>query len=251
MDVVPILSTIILIATAVTLIVAISSYFIFRIKEKRREARAAAALRRRQKEDREKTRPSGANPIVEEEVETNEDERLRTDRRSTIAVVKDDGPAVIHNRRSEDRRRSQPGHSHPRHDPDLNRRVADRRNPPQVDSSGFPISEFSRRKGGRREEVERETSPYQPVAYQQPAPQAHQRQEAQPAPARSQNLTNAQAAFMESLKVPEPNAAAPNAPVQPDDPQNEEIRLRKFSIGKPDQGTSKFPGLKDDGNEWK
>ena len=44
MDIVPILSTIILIATVITLIVAISSYMVFRIKEKRREARVLASM---------------------------------------------------------------------------------------------------------------------------------------------------------------------------------------------------------------
>jgi len=44
MDIVPILSTIILVATVITLIVAISSYMVFRIKEKRREMRAQAGF---------------------------------------------------------------------------------------------------------------------------------------------------------------------------------------------------------------
>ncbi len=36
MDVVPILSTVILIATLITLVVAVASYLVFRIKEKRK-----------------------------------------------------------------------------------------------------------------------------------------------------------------------------------------------------------------------
>jgi len=47
MDIIPILSTVILIATIITLIVAIASYAVFRIKEKRREARASSAFARK------------------------------------------------------------------------------------------------------------------------------------------------------------------------------------------------------------
>ncbi len=75
MDIVPILSTIILIATVITLIVAIVSYMVFRIKERRREARAQAAISSGDRRVR-RRRLQPPNPRPEIRVEREERHRV-------------------------------------------------------------------------------------------------------------------------------------------------------------------------------
>jgi len=261
MDIVPLLSTIILIATAVTLIVAVVSYLIFRIKERRREARAAAALRRKQVE------VAGAGESSTDTASIAN--RRQEDRRQPVNVLIDNNPVIVPDRRSTDRRQNT-NDDHLMAKEEFNRRSEDRREPAQVDSRGIPQPEFNRRQTRRREDGSPEiprrktdfaTGTSQPMleafgnhrAFPPASPQTPGFRTANP------SLSGAQSAFIESLNLSDNDRQNLNnrlksledSDLTDDRIQSEAMKFRRFSIGsnsKPKKGLSSFH---EDKLEWK
>ncbi|MBD3166581.1 hypothetical protein GF324_08280 [bacterium] len=184
MDIVPILSTIILIATIITLIVAVASYLVFRIKERAREARAAAARRQKAAEG-------------EPEPETEEYEDIEDDEDEEPAQQPEARPS---RQAPRERPTAQPASDAPL---SINTQAPPRPQPSGPSfSSGMdrPSAQTPPAQPSQRRRLPNVTTNSRDLLHERqdiPEPE----QQASPPPPPKQNLSGAQAAFVASMNL--------------------------------------------------
>ncbi len=255
MEIVPILSTVILIATVITLVVAIASYMTFRIKEKRREARAVAALKQKKMEGGE-----ASPPEVRMQGDDDHEQHPHTRREG--------------DRRQDDRRTMETAPPEPL-DPQLIPRQDDRRIDLRRDNQlyGAPAAqpapsdvhfEDKLQYSDTRQDARMEVNPqYEAETPREELPEIAEdgvEEEARLGTVERKPLSSAQAAFADSLDLPDEELELPGAKPKtskqkpsPGTPDSDEdrMKLRRFTIPGADASKSGSKRTGNDKSDWK